>query len=193
MLTKEKILDAAEVVLRKFGPRKTTVVDVARSLNVSHGTVYRHFATKAELHEAITLRWLERVTAPLASIMIKPESASIRLRQWFETLTEIKRDILIGDPEMFESYSSLAKQTPEHVKSQHIGHLLQQVESILNDGVEEGVFEVEDCVVTARCLFFGTIRYHHPLHATEWQSDSIKQEFSQLFSLLEKAIQKRNE
>ncbi|MEZ8387575.1 TetR/AcrR family transcriptional regulator, partial [Vibrio splendidus] len=55
MLTKEKILDASEIVLRKFGPRKTTVVDVARALEVSHGTVYRHFATKAELHEAITL------------------------------------------------------------------------------------------------------------------------------------------
>ena len=190
MLTKEKILDAAEVVLRKFGPRKTTVVDVARLLNVSHGTVYRHFVTKAELHEAITLRWLERVTAPLAKIVNKPDSASIKLRQWFETLTEIKREILSGDPEMFESYSSLAKQAPEHVKSQHIAHLLQQVESIMFDGVQEGVFEIEDCAVTARCFFFGTVRYHHPLHAPEWQSDSIQQEFSQLFSLLEKAIKK---
>ncbi|MCC4820663.1 TetR/AcrR family transcriptional regulator, partial [Vibrio lentus] len=78
----EKILDASEIVLRKFGPRKTTVVDVARALDVSHGTVYRHFATKAELHEAITLRWLERVTAPLTEITHRSESASIRLREW---------------------------------------------------------------------------------------------------------------
>ncbi|MDP2488698.1 TetR family transcriptional regulator [Vibrio splendidus] len=190
MLTKEKILDASEIVLRKFGPRKTTVVDVARALDVSHGTVYRHFATKAELHEAITLRWLERVTAPLTEITHRSESASIRLREWFEALTAIKRSIFIGEPELFESYSSLAQQTPEHVKSKHINHLLQQVESILNDGVTEGTFEIEDCAITARCFFFGTVRYHHPLHSSEWKSDTIEQEFTQLFSLLEKAIYK---
>ncbi|MDH5923555.1 TetR family transcriptional regulator [Vibrio splendidus] len=190
MLTKEKILDASEIVLRKFGPRKTTVVDVARALDVSHGTVYRHFATKAELHEAITLRWLDRVTAPLTEITNRPESASLKLREWFEALTAIKRRIFIGEPELFESYSSLAQQTPEHVKSKHINHLLQQVESILNDGVREGVFEIEDCTITARCFFFGTVRYHHPLHSPEWKSDTIEQEFTQLFSLLEKAIYK---
>ncbi|RBW67023.1 TetR/AcrR family transcriptional regulator [Vibrionales bacterium C3R12] len=190
MLTKEKILDASEIVLRKFGPRKTTVVDVARALDVSHGTVYRHFATKAELHEAITLRWLERVTAPLTEVTHKSESASVRLREWFEALTAIKRSIFIGEPELFESYQALAKQTPEHVKSKHIDYLLQQVESILNDGVTEGVFDIEDGAATARCFFFGTVRYHHPLHASEWKSDTIEQEFSQLFSLLEKAIRK---
>lgn len=190
MLTKEKILDASEIVLRKFGPRKTTVVDVARALDVSHGTVYRHFATKAELHEAITLRWLDRVTAPLTEITNRPESASLKLREWFEALTAIKRRIFIGEPELFESYSSLAQQTPEHVKSKHINHLLQQVESILNDGVREGVFEIEDCTITARSFFFGTVRYHHPLHSPEWKSDTIEQEFTQLFSLLEKAIYK---
>ncbi|MFA0240921.1 MULTISPECIES: TetR family transcriptional regulator [Vibrio] len=190
MLTKEKILDASEIVLRKFGPRKTTVVDVARALDVSHGTVYRHFATKAELHEAITLRWLDRVTAPLTEITNRPESASLRLREWFEALTAIKRRIFIGEPELFESYSSLTQQTPEHVKSKHINHLLQQVESILNDGVREGVFEIKDCTITARCFFFGTVRYHHPLHSPEWKSDTIEQEFTQLFSLLEKAIYK---
>ena len=43
ILTPERILDAAEEVLRRFGPTKTTVVDVARALGVSHGSVYRHF------------------------------------------------------------------------------------------------------------------------------------------------------
>ena len=71
MLTTEKILDTAEDVLRRFGPRKTTVVDIARELKVSHGTVYRHFESKSALHSAITKRWLERVTSPLLDIVKK--------------------------------------------------------------------------------------------------------------------------
>ena len=35
-------------------PAKATVVDVARALGVSHGSVYRHFPTKAALREAVT-------------------------------------------------------------------------------------------------------------------------------------------
>lgn len=191
MLTKEKILDAAETVLRKFGPRKTTVIDVARVLNVSHGTVYRHFATKAELHEAITIRWLERVTMPLSDIVTQPLSAKVRLRNWFTELVKIKRSILIETPELFESYAVLAQTTPKHVQAKHIERLLQQVEIIMLEGVEEGVFDIEDCAGTAHSFFHGTVRYHHPIHAQGWDSESIDHEFDQLFTLLEKAICKK--
>ncbi len=60
-LTREKILEAAENVLRRYGLSKATVVDVARMLGVSHGSVYRHFASKAELREAVLRVWLSRV------------------------------------------------------------------------------------------------------------------------------------
>ena len=49
-----------------LGLAKATVVDVARALDVSHGSVYRHFPSKASLREAVAQRWLDRVNAPLA-------------------------------------------------------------------------------------------------------------------------------
>jgi AcrR family transcriptional regulator len=192
MLTTEQILDAAENVLRRFGPRKTTVVDVARELGVSHGTVYRHFDTKSALHEAITTRWLERVTQPLAEIVKKKSKPKKRLRQWFETLMDIKQQKEKDDPEMFASYSLLAQKISKHVVFEHLSIMIQQVEMILRDGCEDGSFEIEDCAITARSLFDATVRYHHPLHVNEWQEEGIKEEFNQLFLLLEKAILKRD-
>ena len=38
-LTCDRILAAAEEVVRRFGPAKATVVDVARALGVSHAAV----------------------------------------------------------------------------------------------------------------------------------------------------------
>jgi len=52
-LTPEQILDTAEDVLRRFGLQKTTVVDVARALGVSHGSIYRHFPSKAKMFEGL--------------------------------------------------------------------------------------------------------------------------------------------
>ena len=53
-LSPEAILDTAEEVLRRYGPAKASVVDVARALGVSHGSVYRHFGSKAALRDAVT-------------------------------------------------------------------------------------------------------------------------------------------
>jgi AcrR family transcriptional regulator len=39
VLTPERILEVTEDVLRRFGLAKATVVDVARALDVSHGSV----------------------------------------------------------------------------------------------------------------------------------------------------------
>lgn len=91
-LTPERILEATEDVLRRHGPAKATVVDVARVLGVSHGSVYRHFRTKAALREAVTERWLGRTEAALAKITADAgEPAPSKLEHWLTTLFEAKR------------------------------------------------------------------------------------------------------
>ena len=74
-LTKEAILDAAEQTLRRYGPDKTSVVDVAKALQVSHGSLYRHFPSKAALREAVTERWSRRIADPLQKIADGTEAA----------------------------------------------------------------------------------------------------------------------
>ena len=64
-LTCERILEAAVDVLRRFGPDKATVVDVARALGVTHGSVYRYFPSKAALRDAVVKQWLEAMMPPL--------------------------------------------------------------------------------------------------------------------------------
>lgn len=53
ILSRKDILDAAEKTLRRYGPKKTSVTDVAKELNMSHGSIYRHFPNKSALKEAV--------------------------------------------------------------------------------------------------------------------------------------------
>lgn len=105
-LTPERILDAAEEVLRRYGPAKATVVDVARFLQVSHGTIYRHFPSKAALRVAVAERWLHRVSTPLGAIAKEPGSATERLHRWLVQLIRLKRQKVLDDPELFATYPS---------------------------------------------------------------------------------------
>ena len=85
-LTPERILEAAEEVLRRYGPAKANVVDVARALGVSHGSVYRHFPSKAALRDAVTERWLASISAPLAAVADEEGAAPERLQRWLDLL-----------------------------------------------------------------------------------------------------------
>jgi len=100
-LTRDRILATAEDVIRRFGPAKATVVDVARALGVSHAAVYRHVATKAELRDLVVGCWVEATMPPLRAIAALPGPASLRLRQLFDALIAVKRRRATDDSELF--------------------------------------------------------------------------------------------
>src|SRR5262245_56047359 len=110
-LTAERILEAAEEVLRRFGPEKATVVDVARALGVTHGSVYRYFTCKAELRDAVVRRWLEALMPPLEAVAAEQGSAPARLRRWLDLLVATKRNRATADPEFFATYFALATES----------------------------------------------------------------------------------
>src|SRR3954451_7672960 len=101
-LTPERILDAAQETLRRFGPGKATVVDVARALGVSHGSVYRHFPSKAALRAAVTAAWLTRISGSLEIVADTETPALERLHRWLRELIDTKRGKAAEDPELFE-------------------------------------------------------------------------------------------
>ena len=167
VLTPERILEATEEVLRRFGLAKATVVDVARALDVSHGSVYRHFPSKASLRDAVAKRWLDQANAPLKKIAEESGPASARLDRWLRAMIAIKYKKVCDDPEMFATYLALAQEAREVVKA-HRARLADQISDILSDGVKQGVFEVTDVKASARAIFDATVRFHHPAHADEW-------------------------
>jgi AcrR family transcriptional regulator len=187
VLTPERILEVTEDVLRRFGLAKATVVDVARALDVSHGSVYRHFPSKASLREAVAKRWLDRVSAPLEQIAKDSGPAPERLERWLRTLCTAKQKKVCEDPEMFATYLTLAREACAAV-SAHKNGMVHQIEGILSDGVKAGVFDTPDVTATARALFEATVRYHHPAHAEEWKDPELAARFDALLTLLLRGI-----
>jgi AcrR family transcriptional regulator len=160
--TRQQILDAAEELLHRYGPAKTTVTDVARHLGMSHANVYRHFASKAALQDAVAARWLhEAVVKPLQPVAESDVTPPERLRAWLWALIEFKRRKVTNDPEMFETYHVLATQARDVVR-QHVSELCSQIERIIADGGRSGDFRTEDPAATAHAVFSATVRFHHP-------------------------------
>jgi AcrR family transcriptional regulator len=183
VLTPERILDAAEDVLRRFGPAKATVVDVARALGVSHGSVYRHFPSKAALRDAVAERWLARVSEPLEAVVTGRGAAPQRLRRWFDVLMAYKRKLVHDDPELFATYHALATEARDVVRA-HVDTLIGQLTRIIADGLARGELAVADAAVAGRAVFHATTRFHNPIHASEWTDPGVDAAFEAVWNLV---------
>ncbi len=183
-LSTEQILEAAEDVLRRYGPAKATVVDVARALGVSHGTVYRHFPSKAALRAAVTQRWLDRAHAALPAVATGSQPPDVRLRRWLETLYEAKKRKALDDPELFATYTVLVEESSALI-DEHLTGLEAQLAVIIAEGLGDGVFaEVGDPLTLAHSVFQATARFHDPAYAPTWAAPGSDRDFAAVVGLL---------
>jgi AcrR family transcriptional regulator len=186
--TRERILQAAADLLRRHGPNKTTVVDVARALDMSHANVYRHFASKAELQDAVADRWLKAISRPLEAIAhgrgaYAKMAASARLEQWVLTLAAAKQRKVLDDPELFATYHAVAMAARD-VAEAHVSALRDQVAAIIRDGVAQGEFKVADPDAAAMAVLNATTRFHHPHHVKESAGRIDKAEIRTMLKLV---------
>jgi AcrR family transcriptional regulator len=191
-LTPERILVAAERVLRRHGPAKANVIDVARALEVSHGSVYRHFPSKAALRDAVTERWLDEISAPLADVADESRPATDRVGRWLDLLVASKWERALDDPELFATYMVLTADARDVVKA-HVQVLVGQLARIIADGVESGeLAPVDDPTATARAVFDATSRFHNPAHAPSWTEPDTDAAYDNVRALVLSGLTRRD-
>jgi AcrR family transcriptional regulator len=182
-LTADRIPEAAEEVLRRCGPAKANVIDVARALGVSHGSVYRHCASKAALRDAVTERWLVGISGALEAVAREKGPAPERLGRWLDLLVEGERRKALDDPELFATYVALAGEAREVIRA-HVETLVGQLARIIADGIAGGEFVAGDHDVAARAAFDATSRFHNPAHVAEWSCPQIDATYGAVRSLV---------
>ena len=182
-LTIDRIIATAEDVIRRFGPDKATVSDVARALGVSHAAVHKHVGTKSELRDLVVGRWMEVMMPPLREIVVERGPAQKRLRRLMETLMAIKRRRAKDDPELFAAYRTLALGA-RSVVAVHIEELVSLIAVVIRSGIAEGSMRKLDPVAAGKAVLLATSRFHHPLHADEWSDPNIDTAFDDVWRLL---------
>jgi AcrR family transcriptional regulator len=140
-------------------------------------------ATKAELRDLVVGRWAETIMPPLRAIAAQPGTAPERLRQFFDTLIEVKRRRAAEDPELFAAYRRLAADA-QSVVAAHLDELVGLAATVIRSGVEEGAFRAVAPVAAGQAVLFATSRFHHPVHAAEWADPDIDAVYDDVWEML---------
>ena len=186
-LTREQIVAAAKEALRRYGPAKTTVLDVAQSLGVSHGSVYRHFPTKAALRAAVVAEGLAEIDRRLGSLAAEQAPAVDRIHRLLLALVEFKQGFAREDPELFETYCMIGTDGPK-VGSVHVAELIALLDRILADGVAAGEFRPAALAAGGRAIFYATSRFHDPAQRAAWSDPAIGEDFERVWLLVRNGL-----
>jgi len=157
----ERILEAAERLFRHYGYGKTTVADIARDLGMSPANVYRFFASKEEIHQAICGRMLAASLHMAIGIAKLPLPAADRLRRCILDQHQLTVETMLDEKKVHEMVI-VAIERDWHVIEKHVDRLHQVYAGIIREGIEAGELRQQDADVAARCFGASTVTLCHP-------------------------------
>jgi AcrR family transcriptional regulator len=145
----ERILEAAERLFRHYGYNKTTVADIARELGMSPANVYRFFASKEQIHQAICGRMLAASLELNRSIAALPLGATERLRRCVLTQHKLTVETMLDEQDW-------------HVIDKYIDQLHLIYADLIEEGIGTGEFARQDAASAARCFGAALVTLCHP-------------------------------
>lgn len=184
-----RILDAAERLFRHYGYSKTTVADVARDLGMSPANIYRFFASKVEIHQAICGRMLATSYALAANICHQPISASDRLRQFVRSQYQLTLDTMLDQQKVHEMVI-VAIERDWHVIEKHIDDINALIAVVIREGIAAGEFAEQDPEVASRCFGAATVNLCHPQLVAQCLAKTNRAAVEELIEFAIRALKK---
>jgi AcrR family transcriptional regulator len=166
--TRTMILHAAVERILHYGYSKTTMAEIAKDCNMSAGNIYRFFASKIDIAEAMAHKFNEEAYLTFEKIVALKETASNRLRELFHYDLARTYSAIEDEAKILEVAEVLSKERPLYM-NEKLAKERVYLSAILEDGVRAGEY---------RAL-------SNPNEIAEmWQAALMKFRFPQLFSKL---------
>jgi AcrR family transcriptional regulator len=157
----ERILDAAERLFKHYGYAKTNVADIARDLSMSSANIYRFFASKAEIHQALARRMLAGQYEVLLNNARGPGSACERLTNHLVLQHRVTVETMLDEEKVHEMVL-VAMDQQWQVIQEHILRIRDLVQSVIEEGISSGEFRQQDSLMAAECFTHCGVSVCHP-------------------------------
>jgi AcrR family transcriptional regulator len=131
--TGARLLDIATDHVRRHGLQRTSVVALARDAQLSHAAVYRYFASKDALIDAVTGEWHKSVETQLAGVADAPDPADDKLERMMLLLARLYRERLDQEPNLFAAWLTAIAENRAVVRK-HRRRIRSLIERVVDEG-----------------------------------------------------------
>ncbi len=159
--TLQRILNAAIAEISAHSSERTTVVSIAQSAGMTHANVYRHFASKTALFDAISQGWLKPLEAQLGEIADSPDPARDKLERLITALFRAYRDRLDTDPRLFDLFVDAFEENRAPAR-QHRARIRILLDRIFDEGLSTGSLAIKSREKAMILVFDTLYRFLQP-------------------------------
>ena len=168
--TRARIIETAEALFRRLGFAKTAVADIAGELGMSPANVYRFFASKNAIVEAICQKCLSEVDDKAWAVARGRGSAGSRMEKLFVEILNYHRQNLITEKRVHDMVLVAMENNWAAIRA-HTEVIRNVIELIIRDGIESGEFEAVDPHETAVLIKRSMMVFCHPVMVAECMQD----------------------
>ena len=172
---RDRILETAQDLIRRFGGGKTNVVDIAQAMGLSHSAIYRHFRSKADIFDALAAAMMAEEAALAETFVEADGPAAERLTALVLALHRSKRAKFADDPEMHALYRRIVDDRPDLILD-YSRRMTGLVRRLLADGAARGEFPGCGLDAAAGAVRDAVTVFVHPAHVEAAARAGIDQE-----------------
>jgi AcrR family transcriptional regulator len=154
------IIAATRGLFDKRGVRDAQIEDIAKAVGINRAIVYRHFTGKEELFALTLVGYLDELRADLAAAIETSTDAQAQLTALVTAFVEYG----VAHPAFVDCAQTLMRRTGPDLLDEMsesalfrlgrgISGCLAVLTQVLEHGVDEGMFRVEDPVLLANTLY----------------------------------------
>ncbi|MFQ3664413.1 MAG: TetR/AcrR family transcriptional regulator [Sphingomonadaceae bacterium] len=159
---RQRILAAANARFRHYGYGKTTVADIASDVGISTAYVYKFFASKLAICEAMLGETLGEIGDALHAVVAMDAPAAERLRALYQTLLSHSLKMYMDERRMHDMIRAgldQGWQAVEHFKET----MRAAARAIIEDGRASGEFETRTPLAdVVDAIWISMVPFAHP-------------------------------
>ncbi len=141
--TREKFIEVARQLFARKGIENTTMNDIASASDKGRRTIYTYFKSKRDIFNAVIERETDKVLASLKLIVSQPGEPEEKLRQYVECRFEIVKSIVLRNGSLKAGFFRDVRKV-DRARKIVSGKETELLKQILEQGVEQGVFTIDD-------------------------------------------------
>lgn len=188
-IKKETILTVAEKFFARFGVRKTTMDEIAKTARIGKSTLYYYFKSKEDIFAEVIHKESRILKSKLEENIAKATTPQEKLIAYVHTrmkhLKELSNYYSALTDEYLEYCSFVERNRKDFTKYE-----IETLKTILSEGIEKGMFQIADVDAAAQAIVIVMKGLEYPLLVQE-EANDMEDTIRNMLNILFKGIESR--
>ena len=151
--TRAKLVDVARQLFAKMGVENTTMNDIALASKKGRRTLYTYFKSKEDIYMAVVESELDILSDMMKQVAEKDISPDEKMMEMIYTRLDAVKEVVFRNGTLRANFFRDIWRV-EKVRKRFDAKEIQLFKDVLSEGVEKGMFHIDDIDMTAAIVHY---------------------------------------